>query len=531
MFICTLVYPCTLCTLCTSRHLSYADVHLYLGVPSYLMYLVYLKTFVLCRCSSVPRCTLVPYVPCVPQDICPMHMFVCTLVYPRTLCTLCTSRHLSYADVHLYLGVPSYLMYLVYLERFVLCTCPSVPRCTLVSCVPFVPQDICPMQMSICTSVYPCTLCTLVYPCTLCTSCTSRHLSYADVYLYLGVPSYLVYLAYLERFVLCTCPSVPRCTLVSCVPCVPQDICPLPMSICTSVYPRTLCTLCTLRDLCYAHVCLYLGVPMYLMYLVYLKTFVLCRCSSVPRCTLVPYVPCVPQDICPMHMFVCTLVYPRTLCTLCTSRHLSYADVHLYLGVPSYLMYLVYLERFVLCTCPSVPRCTLVSCVPCVPQDICPMQMSICTSVYPCTLCTLVYPCTLCTLCTLRDLCYAHVHLYLGVPSYLVYLVYLKTFVLCRCPSVPPCTLVPYVPWCTLVPYVPLVPQDICPMQMFICTLVYPRILCTLRTLRDLCYAHVHLYLGVPSYLVYLVYLKTFVLCRCPSVPRCTLVPCVPCVP
>ena len=225
-----------------------------------------------------------------------------------------------------------------------------------------------------------------------------------------------------------------------------------------------------------------------------------------------------------MHMFVCTLVYPRILCTLCTSRHLSYADVRLYLGVPSYLVYLVYLKTFVLCRCLSVPWCTLVYCVPCVPQDICPMQMSICTSVYPRILCTLVYPCTLCTLCTLRDLCYAHVRLYLGVPSYLylVYLVYLKTFVVCRCLSVPWCTLV------SCVPCVPCVPQHIGPLPMSICTSVYPRILCTLCTSRHLSYADVHLYLGVPSYLVYLVYLKTFVLCRCPSVPRCTLVPCVP---
>ena len=139
MFICTSLYPCTLCTLCTLRYLSSADVHLYLGVPSYLVYLVYLKIFVLCRCLSVPWCTLVYCVPCVPQDICPMQMFICTSVYPRILCTLCTSRHLSYADVYLYLGVPSYIVYLVYLKTFVLCRCSSVPRCTLVPCVPCVP--------------------------------------------------------------------------------------------------------------------------------------------------------------------------------------------------------------------------------------------------------------------------------------------------------------------------------------------------------------------------------------------------------
>ena len=158
-------------------------------------------------------------------------------------------------------------------------------------------------------------------------------------------------------------------------------------------------------------------------------------------------------------MSICDLVYPRPVCTLCTWRLWSFKDVHLYVGVPSSLLYLVYLETFVLCRCPSVHWCTLVPYVPCVPGDFCPLQMSICTLVYPrplCTLCTwrllsfkmsictLVYPRPFCTLCTWRLLPFADVHLYLGVPSSLLYLVYLETFLLCRCL---------YVPWCTLVRY------------------------------------------------------------------------------
>ena len=59
-------------------------------------------------------------------------MAIGTLVYPRPFCTKCTLRRFSFADVYIYLGVPSSLMYPVYLETFVLCRCPSVPWCTLV---------------------------------------------------------------------------------------------------------------------------------------------------------------------------------------------------------------------------------------------------------------------------------------------------------------------------------------------------------------------------------------------------------------
>ena len=245
MSICTLVYPRPLCTLCTWRLLSFKEVHLYLGVPSSLLYLVYLETFLLCRCPSVHWCTLVPYVPCVPGDFCPLNMSICTLVYPRPLCTLCTWRLLSFKEVHLYLGVPSSLLYLVYLETFLLCRCPSVHWCTLVPYVPCVPGDFCPLNMSICT---------LVYPRPLCTLCTWRLLSFKDVHLYLGVPSSLLYPVYLETFVLYRCPSVHWCTLVHSVPCVPGDFCPLKMSICTLVYPRPLCTLCTWSLLSFADV-------------------------------------------------------------------------------------------------------------------------------------------------------------------------------------------------------------------------------------------------------------------------------------
>ena len=106
MLICILVNTRPLCTFCTLRLLSLAIVHLYLSVHSSPIYLLYLETFVLCRCSPVSRCTLVPSVPYVPRDFCTLRMCICTLVYPRPLCTLHTLRILSYVDVHLHLVYP-----------------------------------------------------------------------------------------------------------------------------------------------------------------------------------------------------------------------------------------------------------------------------------------------------------------------------------------------------------------------------------------------------------------------------------------
>ena len=68
------------------------------------------------------------------------------------------------------------------------------------------------------------------------------------------------------------------------------------MCICILVYPRPLCTLCTLR-------------------------------------------------LFPLQMFIYILVYPRPLCTFCILRHLRAANVHLHLGVPWSLMSLMNLCR------------------------------------------------------------------------------------------------------------------------------------------------------------------------------------------